>query len=728
MAVIYLEKEKLFHLTAGGMSYVIHLYKDIFPMHLYWGSAIPAEDIRWTLETPYRRKKLLTEAEPDEPRFAREFWPFEYPCYGTSDFRPPAYDLRDADGHRISDPRYTGHRIFAGRPQIEGLPSVSCRDDSEAETLCLTLKDERIGLVIELYYTVFAETGILARHTVFRNESGSSIRLTSALSMSLDFKQGPDELIDLPGTALRERHLERRPIGTGETSIESTRGISSHQMNPFMALVNKTTTESSGDAYGISLVYSGCFLGRVSRDMYGSTRVQMGINPFNFGWELCPGCSFSTPEALLCYSEEGIGGMSRKYHDLFRNDLCPAAPKTRPIVLNTWEAVYFDLTHEKIMGMARKAAEAGVEMLVVDDGWFGHRNADNSSLGDWYTDLSKLPGDLDALAKDVNALGLQLGIWVEPEMISPDSDLYRAHPDWCIHVEGRVPYQWRNQLVLDLSREEVCDYIVERMTAILSSANISYVKWDHNRRLTDWGSCTLPAHRQDELPHRYVLGLYSILKRITERFPDVLFENCASGGARMDPAMMSFFPQTWISDDSDGAARLKIQYGTSLCYPPVMSTAHVSAVPNHQLGRITPLDFRKDVAFAFNFGYELDLTKMTGEELAAVRQQTDSYKELRELIQTGDFYRLLSPFEGNKTAWMTVAKDGSSFAAWFFRPFIEPEEAYFTVRLQGLVSDARYRCRQTGLEASGASLMKVGLPVDWKTGDFLSEMWVFDRV
>ena len=728
MPITYLRQEQLIHLTAGETSYVIHLYKGLWPMHLYWGGCIPAEDIRWYLEAPYRRRNRLTPAEPDDPGFSREFWPYEYPCYGTSDFRPPAYDIRDKDGHRLSDPRLDNLFIFSGKPELEGLPSTFCHDDDEAETLVMILRDRLTGLRIDLFYTVFEKTGIISRHTVFHNESDTPIRLTCALSMSLDFRQGPDELIDLPGNALRERYIERRPIGTGEMSIESTRGISSHQMNPFMALVNKETTEFSGDAYGLSFVYSGCFTGRISRDMYGSTRVQMGINPFNFGWELLPNEPFTTPEVLMCYSHEGLNGMSRKYHDLFRHNLCPTAPKTRPVVLNTWEAVYFSLTHEKIMEMARKAADVGVEMLVVDDGWFGHRDDDTSSLGDWYTDLKKLPGGLDALAKDVNALGLKLGIWVEPEMISPDSDLYSTHPNWCIHVDGRQPYQWRNQLVLDLSRSEVCDYLVERLTAILSSANISYVKWDHNRRLTDWGSTALPADRQDELPHRYVLGLYSIIRRVTERFPDVLFENCASGGARMDPAMMSFFPQTWASDNSDAACRLKIQYGTSLCYPPVMTTAHVSAVPNHQIGRVTPLDFRRDVAFAFNLGYELDLTKLPDEELAAIREQIAAYKEIRELVQTGEFYRLMSPFDGDYTAWMTVAEDKSSFAAWFFRPFAEPEEAYFSVRLQGLDHDARYRCRENGMEASGAALMKLGLPVDWQKEDFLSQMWVFDKI
>lgn len=730
MPIKYLADKQLFHIAAGDVSYVIMIYKQCYPMHVYYGRLIPAEDVSWYVEAPYRRKQMIERQRPDDPMFLREFFPYEYPEYGTSDFRMPAFEVRDAGGSCVTDLRYQGYEIFEGKPELDGLPSTYCERATEASTLRLDLADSQSGLRLALYYTVFEDSGVIARHAEFTNAGAQAMTLKGALSMSIDFKHAPHELIQLSGTALREHHIVRRELGVGEMSLGSTRGISSHQQNPFMALVQRDTTESSGDAYGFSLIYSGNFLARVECDMYMSARVQLGINPFMFSWELRAGESFCTPEAVLAYSHEGLGGMSRKLHTLYRTRLCRGMWRdaARPVLLNTWEAAYFDFTHDKIMDMARRAARVGVELLVLDDGWFGHRDDATSSLGDWFVAKHKLPHGLDGLARDINALGLKFGLWFEPEMVSPDSELYRAHPDWCIHVPGRKRSQWRNQLVLDLSRAEVRDYIVSSVSAVLESANIEYVKWDCNRRITEPGTTTLPAERQDELMHRYVLGLYDVMRRLTTRFPRILFENCASGGARMDPGMMAYFPQTWASDDSDAEERLSIQYGASLCYAPVMTTAHVSICPNEQIGRNEPLEFRGHVAGAFNLGYELNLCKLSDAELDEVAAQIAQYKAMRDLVQHGEFYRLMSPYDGDYTAWMTIAHDGSEFAAWFFKPTARPEEAYINLRLNGLDPDALYRSLDDGREYSGAALMNLGLPIEWRNGDDFSQMWRFERV
>ena len=728
MGIQFLEKEGIFHLSAGDVSYILTIYQSAFPMHLYWGKRLSDPAIGWYLEAPYRRKKLLEQTQPDDPMFLHEFWPYEYPESGMSDYRPPALEVVGKDGCCISELRYEGYEISEGSVELPGLPSVWANKE-DAQTLKLILKDKLLGLQAELYYTVFEKSGAITRHTVFRNQGKDSLKLKKALSMSLDMKRAPYEMIQLSGTALKERWIERRKLGIGETCLESRRGISSHQENPFFALVEKDTTEQSGDAYGIALVYSGNFLAGVSCDVYRSARVQIGIHPENFGWLLEPGSSFCTPQAVLAYSPKGLNGMSGKFHELFLHHLYKGNFQNtpRPIVINTWEAAYFRFDHETVLNLAKKAAAAGIEMLVLDDGWFGHRDDDTTSLGDWFENSRKLPKGLKGLADEVNALGMKFGLWFEPEMVSPDSELYRAHPDWCIHINGRKRSEWRHQLYLDLSRTEVQDYIIESLSRVLSDANISYVKWDCNRRISEPGSQGLPPERQDELLHRYVLGLYRVMEVLTSRFPDVLFENCASGGARMDAGMMYYFPQTWASDNTDPVCRLKIQYGTSLCYPPVMITSHVSASPNHQTLRSTPMDFRAAVSYPFNLGYELNLCEMEQKELEKISEQTQQYKKIRSLVQSGKFYRLLSPFEGNQTAWMTVSQDETECLVWYYKDFCDPEEAYLNVRLTGLQEEAYYR-DEDGTVYSGDMLMNLGLPVRWKNGDYFYQMWHFKRI
>lgn len=729
MGISFHSESGIFHIFTNNTSYQILLYRDTYPLHMYWGTRVYADAPVEQLEAAYRRHSLLIGIEPDDPMFSREYLPFEYPCYGSSDFRSPAYSIRDVNGSHISDARYVSHQIVSGKPPIPSLPSSYCECPEDAQTLVISLQDPVLKMQIDLFYTAFEESDVITRHTEFRNYGGDSIRLTRALSLSMDLKHGPTQMLELCGTALRETHVERRSIGTGISGFESRRGISSHQHNPFAALLNPETTETNGEAWAVSLVYSGNFTFQAERDMYGSVRFQAGINPFGFEWCLKPGERFATPEALLVHSSHGLEEMSLRFHRFLRTRIARGKfrDQMRPILLNTWEASYFTFTHNSIMELAKAAASTGIELLVLDDGWFGHRDNARSSLGDWYPDLKKLPQGIQGLFRDINALGLDMGIWFEPEMISPDSDLYRAHPDWCLHVPDRKRTQWRYQLMLDLTRQDVQDYIVESVSNILSSCNIRYVKWDCNRRITEAGSALLPKEQSGEVFHRYVLGLYAVLDRIVKQFPNVLFENCASGGARFDPGMMCYFSQNWVSDNTDAVSRLKIQHGASMVYPPVWITSHISASPNHQLERPAPISFREHVCQPFNLGYELNLLQMSQEELAEVSLQVSRYKKLRPLVQFGNFHRLLSPFEGGLTAWMVSANDGNDILVWYYKPHAQPEEAYLGVKLRNLEETSLYRLKGTEKVYSGSILMHMGLTIDWKNGDHFSQFWHFER-
>ncbi len=726
--ITFSEHDKIFHLQTKNTSYVIRIWQSMYLMHVYWGTKIRNGNIGWRVESPYRRKERITEAKVGTPQFTREYWPFEYPYYGTSDFRKPAFQIKGENGREISDLCYLTHRILAGKPELEGLPHVYCEPEDTVQTLEIDMIDSYTGLKVTLVYNVFEEYDVITRHTRFE-AGGTAQILESAYSMSVDFKQAPEFMVQLSGTALRERHIVRRKLEPGTVSVESTRGISSHQQNPFLALVNEETTEESGEVYGINLVYSSSFSASVQLDMYRSARVQIGLNPENFSWELQPGEHFVTPEVVMIYSHEGLGGMSRRFHRIYRERLCRGIyrDKARPILLNTWEAAYFQIDYATVMRYAEVAKELGVELIVVDDGWFGERNNEFTSLGDWEVNTRKFPGGFSRLAEELKALGLGLGIWVEPEMISPNSKLYHEHPDWCIHAEGTMRTEWRNQLVLDLSRSEIVDYVIAKLTALLKSAEISYVKWDCNRRLTECGSVWLGKERQKEFWHRYMLGVYQILETLHNRFPYILFENCASGGGRFDPGMMYYFPQTWASDNTDGCARLKIQYGTSLCYPNIAVTSHISGVPNAQLGRTESLEFREHVCEGFNLGYELDFMSLSEEERVHTRAFIQRYKAQEELVRTGDFYRLKSPFEGEDTAWMLVSPDGARAAVWYFRPVAECEQAYYGLKLAGLNPSEEYLCLEDGCTYGGDILMNVGLNIPWNGKDYFSCMWRFER-
>ncbi|SFB28292.1 alpha-galactosidase [Cohnella sp. OV330] len=729
MAISFDRERQTFHLQTPNTSYIITVVEGLYPAHVYWGPKL--RNASWPGGLTLRERASFSPTpNPDKPSLSLDALLQEYPGYGSGDFRSPAYQFGLSDGTTVAELVYRDHRIFAGKPKLEGLPATYAESDEEAETLELTLHDSHSGLIAILSYTTFRDSDAIARSVRYVNESADSVRIRRALSASVDFNNDDYELVHLNGGWANERNLSRRALVQGQQGIESRRGSSSHQHNPFVALVSPNAGEEQGDAYGFSLVYSGSFAASAEVDQFRTTRVSIGINPFDFEWLLEPGQSFQAPEAVLVYSNEGLGGMSRTYHRLYRSRLSRGEfrDRTRPVLVNNWEATYFDFDADKIAAIAEEGSRLGIELFVLDDGWFGYRNDDTTSLGDWKVDLKKLPQGLDDLAKRVNAHGLQFGLWFEPEMISPDSDLYRAHPDWCLHVEGRRRTQGRRQLILDLSREDVCDYIIDTVGGVLASAPIAYVKWDMNRNMTEIGSALLPPERQRETAHRYMLGLYRVLETITSRFPHILFESCSGGGGRFDPGMLHYMPQTWTSDNSDAVCRLKIQYGTSLVYPISSMGAHISAVPNHQVHRVTSLKMRGDVAMSGNFGYELDLTKFTPKEKEEVKAQVAAYKELRELVQFGDLYRLKSPFEGNDTAWAVVSADKSEAFVAFFRVLAQPNAPIDWLRLAGLDPNADYEIVGTGERFGGDQLMYAGLPVPHLEGDFQSAIWRIKRV
>ncbi|ADL52497.1 alpha-galactosidase [Clostridium cellulovorans] len=724
MGIIFQEKGNIFKLDAKDTSYIIQITEKGYLQHVYWGKKVRSLNLKY-ISRFYGEQNSKALEEGVINNFSLDYMPAEYPAYGNQDFRSPAYQVQLENGSTISDLRYESHNIFSGKKKLQGLPAVYVEKDEEADSLEVVLRDSVSGLKVVLTYTAFKDYDVITRSAQLINEGKEELKILRALSANVDLGCKDFQMLQLSGSWSRERHVVKRPVVMGIQSIESRRGVSSHQQNPFIALMKGDADEDHGDVYGFNLVYSGNFLANVELEQFDLTRVQIGINPFDFTWLLKEGESFQAPEAVLVYSDEGLGKMSRTFHKLYRNRMCRGVhrDKERPVLINNWEGTYFNFNEEIIKKIATEAKELGVELFVLDDGWFGKRNDDTTSLGDWFVDKNKLPNGLDNLAKYINEQGIKFGLWFEPEMVSPDSDLYRKHPDWCIHVENREKTLARTQLVLDLSRKDVCDAIVKMVSDILDSVPISYVKWDNNRYMTEVGSATLPAERQRETAHRYMLGFYSVLEAITTRFPEILFESCASGGGRFDPAMLYYMPQTWASDDTDAVERLKIQYGTSIVYPSITMGAHVSAVPNHQVNRITPLETRGNVAMSGTFGYELDVTKMSDEEKETVRQQIITYKEIRTLVQFGDFYRLLSPFEGNETAWMFVAEDKSDVAASFFKVLSSSHKKLSVLKLKGLDPNKDYLLIGTDEVYGGDELMNTGLVIPELKGDFQSYMW-----
>jgi len=721
MGILFDKNKDLFILSTKSSSYIMQILDIGYLSHLYWGRKLTS----YSSSSPYKKDTHVN----------LDVLPQEYAVYGTGDLRSPSLEVEDDKGQTVSELKYITHSIVPGKPKLSTLPATYMNKDEEGSTLIITLLDEAKGVQVDLSYTVFEEFDVITRNAKITNvrRDHKTLFLNRALSICLDFEHSNYELFQLSGAWCREKNIYKRDLVPGIQGIDSTRGFSSHQQSPFLALTSKHANESYGEVYGFNLVYSGNFLGEVLVDQFDSARLSMGIHPFSFRWKLDANDSFETPEVVMVYSSFGLGDMSRSYHSFYRKHLLRGQykEKIRPILINNWEATYFNFNEEKLLEIAHAGAELGMELFVLDDGWFGCRDSDNSSLGDWVVDKKKLPNGLSHLASLVEEKGLQFGLWFEPEMISPNSSLYKNHPDWCLQVHDRAPMAFpsqRNQLVLDLSRKEVCDAIIDMMSDILSSGPISYVKWDMNRSMTDVGSTSLPSVRQMEVFHRYILGLYYMMDKLTSSFPQILFESCASGGGRYDPGILYYMPQTWTSDDTDCVERLKIQYGTSMVYPAITMGSHISASPNHQVGRVTSLKMRGHVAMSGNLGYELDLTKFTEEEKEEVKGQIEFYKSIRHIIQFGSFYRLLSPFEGNETAWLYVTDDKKEAVCFFFRVLVKPNTPLIKLKLDGLDPDKNYSINDSNVILSGEELMYNGILPSLERKDFTSCVLVLREV
>ena len=728
----FTEEMTLFTLTGKGVTYAFAALESGHLAHIYYGKRADDEDLSYLLrldENPFVPKVN----ERDMGTFM-DTTPFEYPAHGTGDYREPAIMLMDNKGMSALDLRYVSYEITKGKPVLEQkledntvrLPATFA-DENEAETIAITLEDKRTGLNVILYYTVFADLDVVTRSVKLINKGSEAFDVRRVLSACVDFDSDQYDFITLNGSWARERVMERCRLHHGKQGIDSVKGESSHQNNPFAALVSHSADEDMGEAYGFNLVYSGNFFAQAEVTQHKKTRFLMGINHFDFSWRLEPSAEFTAPELVMVYSDEGIGKMSRTFHDLYRQHLIRGEykDKRRPILINNWEATYFNFNTEKLIDIAKQASSLGIEMLVMDDGWFGHRDSDNSSLGDWFVYEKKLDGGLKHLVDEVNKLGMKFGIWFEPEMISPDSELYKAHPDWAIQIAGLPMTQSRQQYVLDYSRKEVRDCIYGQMRKILDSANIEYIKWDMNRQLTEVGSNALPANRQRELWHRYVLGVYDVMDRLTTDYPHILLENCSGGGARFDAGMLFYSPQIWTSDDTDAIERLKIQHGTSICYPASAMGAHVSDCPNHTVGRSTPFSTRGNVAMVGTFGYELDVTRIPEADRNEIPGQIEMFKKYNPLVRTGDQYRIGNVFDDNMwDAWMFVAKDKSEAVFTFVQVLGRPNYRSRRIKLKGLDPDRKYKNHETGEVHTGAALMNCGINVNI-SGDFQSKVVYF---
>ena len=705
--ITYEAQSKCFLLSGKNYSYCMYINRAGLLQHLYWGKKIGAADAAFLVAA----HGLPASPNPDDynKEIATDGMPAECGSFGRGDFRPATVVVRRKDGAAMSRFRYVSHKIVKGALHLQGMPCARKAD----ETLILTLKDDFSDIELDLNYSVSEDSDVLVRSAVIRNAGKDAAEIAKAFSFCTELPdtRGTYSALRLAGSWARERTPVITPLAEGTLRIESARGYSSHQMNPFLAVLSEGCGEESGECYGFNLLYSGSFAITADVSHNKSIRVQGGINDFLFGWQLQGGETFATPQAALCYSAEGTGGMSRAYHDFFREYIID--PKRvymrRPVVINNWEATYFDFDNEKLFSIIDEAAKLGMDTFVLDDGWFGKRDGDASGLGDWFVNEKKLKGGLKAVIGHCKEKGLKFGLWFEPEMVSEDSDLYRAHPDWAIGKAGAEPCRSRNQLVLDFTRKEVVDYIFETVSKILRENEISYVKWDKNRDITENYTASLPADRQGEFWHRYALGFYDLAERLTKAFPNVFFEGCAGGGGRFDGGALYYFPQIWTSDDTDGLERTKIQWGTSMCYPVSAMSCHVSACPNHQTGRTTPFATRGAVASLGATGYELDLTKLSEEEKVQVREQIENYKQIDELVLRGDLYRLADPFKGNYFCEMLVSKDKSKAYVVGERFRGDPCDHDRVLKLCGLDEGKTYAIRELNVTASGAALMGAGL-------------------
>ena len=730
MAIIMNQAEQVFTLQTKRTTYQMKAGDYGILLHLYYGARV--EDC--TMDYLLHRKDVGFSGNPyeagEDRTFSLDTLPQEFPSYGVGDYRNNCVGVCQADGTRAADFRYVSWEIREGAHKIPGLPCLFDKDET-AETLVIFLEDAASSLKLELYYVVFADRDVIARSARITNGGKEAVRLEKMMSACLELPNGSWEAIHFHGRHAMERRLERLPLMHGTMEVGSRRGTSSHQHNPGVILCSPDATEEHGGCYGLSLIYSGSFSMEIEMDQMDSVRAVCGINPEFFEYRLEPGEAFDTPQLMMTYSGSGLGRMSANFHSIIRHNLCRGKYKfaRRPVLINNWEATYFDFNEEKILSIARQASELGIEMLVLDDGWFGSRDSDNAGLGDWFVNTDKLKGGLADLVTGINGLGMKFGIWIEPEMVNEDSRLYREHPDWALTIPGRKPCRSRNQLVLDMSRSEVRDYVFDSIAAVLKSANVEYVKWDMNRSICDVYSAVLPKERQGEVYHRYVLGIYDLMERFTSSFPNILFEGCSGGGGRFDPAILYYSPQIWCSDDTDGIERLEIQYGTSFFYPISAVGSHVSAIPNHQTGRRTPLAARGVVAMAGSFGYEMDLNLLTEDEKEAVKAQVEDYKKYYDLIHNGDYYRLTSP-QGDSgfTAWQFVSGDKTRTLLNLVITHVRANAPDLWFKLRGLDPEKRYRLEENGRIYSGSALMNAGISIPMIMGDYPAVQMVLTEV
>lgn len=721
-------KDKIFNLETENTLYQLKVDRFGVLNHLWYGEKTDC-CMDYLLDYPDAGfSGNIYEAE-NERTYSLNTLPQEYSTSGVGDFRISAISVTHEDGSNALDLRVREYQIKKGKYEIPGLPAVYAKED-EAETLEITLKDTATEAEVILKYGVFEKEDVITRSVVVKNSGKTPIVINKVHSMCLDIPYGDWEWMHFYGRHTMERQAERVPVLHGISESSSSRGTSSHHQNPAVLLCEKDCTETNGHCIGAALMYSGGFQAQVEKDQLEQVRLVMGIHPDTFEWTLEAGEAFYTPEVILSCSTTGFAKLSQNFHHIIRNHVCRGTYQlsSRPVLINNWEATYFDFNEEKILNIARQASKLGIDMMVLDDGWFGKRDDDCSGLGDWFVNEKKLNGGLKALVEKINAMGMKFGLWFEPEMVSEDSDLYRNHPDWAIQIPGRKPMRSRYQLVLDMSNPEVVDYLYGVMSAILRENHIEYVKWDMNRSISDWYTATLSRGRQMEMPHRYVLGLYELLEKLTSEFPDVLFEGCSGGGGRFDAGMMYYCPQIWCSDDTDAHERTFIQYGTSFFYPTSTVGSHVSAVPNHQTGRITSIETRGVVAMAGSFGYELDLNQLSEEEKTVVAKQVTHYKEYQSLIYNGDYYRLANPFEDGMSAWSWISEDKKTILVQGVLFRAKPNVLRKTLRLMGLEAKKNYKIAGTEEVYTGVALMSGGVLLQRAVGDDVSFEIVLEEI
>lgn len=717
--IVFDGKENIFKIDTENNSYVMGIIDEKYLVHIYYGKKLSGTHLAYLLDMDQEYLNDIHINYGEKSSFLDSL-PMEYPTAGMGDFRQSCIEAADTIGKTGVELFYDSYKIIAGKPALDGLPATF---GDGAQTLCITLKDDVLKLEVELRYSVFEGNDAVIRSAVITNYGDKPLYIEKVLSACLELGYEPHDYITLHGSWARERRIDRQRVGFGCHSVESSRGISSHQEHPFMAVVSEGATQETGDVYAMNFVYSGNFVSFVEKAQFGTQRFGMGINPNGFCWKLEAGESFAAPEVVTVYSDAGLDKMTSTFHDLYREHLIRKSwvYSERPVLINNWEGTYFDFDEKKIFDIAKEASKHGIEMLVLDDGWFGKRNDDRTSLGDWVVNEDKLKGGLRKLVNNINSLGMKFGIWFEPEMISHESELYKKHPDWAVHIEGREPGQVRNQLILDLSNREVVEYVYESVARILRSANIEYVKWDMNRPFTDVGSNVLDADRQGEIMHRHTLAVYELQGRLLKEFPYLLLENCSSGGARFDPGMLYFSPQIWCSDDTDAIERLAIQESTALMYPLSVIGAHVSDCPNHTVGRVTPFETRGVIAMAGTFGYELDVTKIPEEDRNVIASQVETYKKYCPLIQTGDYYRIAS-YQSNHyfDCYEIVSKDKSEAIVVFVQVLAQPNMHSRCVKLKGLDFSAKYETDGKVYDAD--ALMNGGFIIKRPWGDFKAEI------